>query len=72
MGTTRIDAVGLVRQIRDAQAEEWGGRSTEDVISFFREAAARLRAQSLSATATRQPEASIDSASSEAAPKRKT
>jgi len=45
METTRVDAVGLVREIRDAQAPQWGERPVEEVIAFFRQAAAGLRVE---------------------------
>ncbi|MBI4878035.1 MAG: hypothetical protein HY812_00025 [Planctomycetes bacterium] len=41
---TDIRAVELVRRIRDRQARLLEGKSNEEIIEFFREAAERFRA----------------------------
>jgi hypothetical protein len=40
MGSNEIDAVGLVRQIRDDLYETTKGLSTEELIAFYRRHAA--------------------------------
>lgn len=40
---TTIKAVELVRRIRDEQAASLDGKSTEEVLAFFRRAAEKLR-----------------------------
>lgn len=35
---TDVDAVGMVRRIRDRQASELRGRSDEEIIAYFRAA----------------------------------
>lgn len=42
MGQTPIDAVALVRRIRDAHAEELSDASPEERIEFYRQRAKRL------------------------------
>lgn len=40
---TDIDAIEVVRPIRDQQAELLGGSSNEEIIEFFRKAGERFR-----------------------------
>jgi hypothetical protein len=47
MKATEIDAVALVRHIRDAQYEQIKDKSTAEQIRYFREKAAILTAQLL-------------------------
>ena len=42
----KIDAVEMVRRIRDQQARELSGKSPAEIIAFFREAAQKCRDQS--------------------------
>ena len=56
METTRVDAVGLVREIRDAQAPQWGDRPVEDVIAFFHQAAAELLVEARPSPSSSRPE----------------
>ena len=58
METTRVDAVGLVREIRDAQAPRWGDRPAEEVIAFFRQAAAGLLVEAGPSPSSPRPEPS--------------
>jgi len=41
--TSEIRAMDMVRQIRDAQAEQLAGKSAADIIAFFNRAAERTR-----------------------------
>jgi hypothetical protein len=41
--TIEMDAVGLVRRIRDAQAAQLADKSATEVMEFFSRAAARAR-----------------------------
>jgi len=41
--TTPIRAVELVRRIRDEQAQQLAGKSTEEIIAFFRNAGEEAR-----------------------------
>lgn len=45
---TEIDAVEVVRRIRDEHAEVLRGKSDEEIIEFFRKAAEGFRAQARS------------------------
>ena len=56
METTRVDAVGLVREIRDAQALQWGDRPVEEVIAFFRQSAADLLVEAGPSPSSPRPE----------------
>jgi hypothetical protein len=41
--TNEMDAVGLVRRIRDAQAEQLADKSATEIMEFFNRAAGRAR-----------------------------
>jgi hypothetical protein len=41
--TTPIRAVDLVRRIRDEQAQQLAGKSSEEIIAFFRQAGEEAR-----------------------------
>jgi len=38
----KIDAVKMVRKIRDQQSAETAGKSTQDIIGYFRKKAERI------------------------------
>ena len=54
MATTEIDAVALVRRIRDAHHEELKDATSAERIRFFRERAERLHRSLENAESTRR------------------